>query len=224
MAEGDRRSYRLGLDVGSNSLGWFTIWLDKDGNGVGLGPGGTRIYPDGRDPQSKTSNAVDRRMARGARRRHDRYLTRRSLLMSLLVQHGLMPEDVATRKALEGLDPYEFRAKALDETLPAHHIGRALFHLKSTSRLFVQPENREERRTSPARSSKPPGSCKNSCKPPALARSVSSFTVANAPANMSAPATAAPVRRPSTSSTRRGSFCRMSSTQSGPNRRPIIPR
>ena len=129
MAEGDRRSYRLGLDVGSNSLGWFTIWLDKDGNGVGLGPGGTRIYPDGRDPQSKTSNAVDRRMARGARRRHDRYLTRRSLLMSLLVQHGLMPEDVATRKALEGLDPYEFRAKALDETLPAHHIGRALFHL-----------------------------------------------------------------------------------------------
>ena len=123
------RPYRLGLDAGSNSLGWFVVWLDEKHNPTGLGPGGVRIYPDGRDPQSKTSNAVDRRVARGARRRRDRYLKRRSTLMSLLVAHGLMPEDVAARKVLEALDPYELRAKALDETLPAHHIGRALFHL-----------------------------------------------------------------------------------------------
>lgn len=62
------RPYRLGIDVGSNSLGWFAVWLNKDGEPIGLGPGGVRIYPDGRDPQSKTSNAVDRRVARGARR------------------------------------------------------------------------------------------------------------------------------------------------------------
>jgi len=30
---------------------------------------------------------------------------------------------------LESLDPYELRAKALDEALAAYHIGRALFHL-----------------------------------------------------------------------------------------------
>ncbi len=105
------------------------VWLDDKGEPIGLGPGGVRIYPDGRDPQSGTSNAVDRRMARGARRRRDRYLKRRSVLMSLLAQHGLMPADMVARKALEILDPYELRAKALDETLPAHHIGRALFHL-----------------------------------------------------------------------------------------------
>src|SRR5271169_6539812 len=121
--------YRLGLDLGSNSLGWFVTHLEKRGDRlepVGLGPGGVRIYPDGRDPQSKESNAADRRVARGARRRRDRYLKRRSLLMSLLVKHGLMPEDIAARKELEKLDPYELRAKALDETLPAHHVGRAL--------------------------------------------------------------------------------------------------
>ena len=129
MNVGDKRPYRLGIDVGSNSLGWFVVWLDDKGNATGLGPGGVRIYPDGRDPQSRTSNAVDRRMARGARRRRDRYLKRRSTLMSLLIRHGLMPEDEAARKALEKLDPYELRAKALDETLPAHHVGRALFHL-----------------------------------------------------------------------------------------------
>src|ERR1700693_4117607 len=78
-----RSPYRLGLDVGSNSLGWFIVWLDGEGNPTRLGPGGVRIYPDGRDPQSKTSNAVDRRVARGARRRGDRRFERRGDLLHL---------------------------------------------------------------------------------------------------------------------------------------------
>ena len=73
MIELGKRSYRLGLDVGSNSLGWFVVWLDEKGEPTGLGPGGVRIFPDGRDPQSKKSNAADRRVARGMRRRRDRY-------------------------------------------------------------------------------------------------------------------------------------------------------
>jgi CRISPR-associated endonuclease Csn1 len=128
MARADR-PYRLGLDVGSNSLGWFVAWLDDKGEPIGLGPGGVRIYPDGRDPKSKESNAADRRVARGMRRRRDRYLKRRTNLMSLLIAHGLMPADESVRKALEALDPYELRANALDDALPAHHVGRALFHL-----------------------------------------------------------------------------------------------
>jgi CRISPR-associated endonuclease Csn1 len=123
------RRYRLGIDVGANSLGWFVVWLNDNDEPVGLGPGGVRIFPDGRDPKSKESNAADRRVARGMRRRRDRYLKRRGNLMAQLVKHGLMPADETARKALESLDPYELRAKALDETLPPHHIGRALFHL-----------------------------------------------------------------------------------------------
>jgi CRISPR-associated endonuclease Csn1 len=134
----NRRAYRLGLDLGTNSLGWFVVWLRwnellKRWEPASLGPGGVRVFPDGRDPQSKTSNAVDRRMARGARKRRDRFADRffgrRTELMNALVQHGLMPADEKERKALEALDPYELRAKALDGPLPAHHIGRALFHL-----------------------------------------------------------------------------------------------
>jgi CRISPR-associated endonuclease Csn1 len=123
------RRYRLGIDVGSNSLGWFVVWLNDKDEPTGLGPGGVRIFPDGRDPQSKESNAADRRVARAMRRRRDRYLKRRGNLMAQLIQHGLMPAEETARKALEALDPYELRAKALDETLPAHHIGRALFHI-----------------------------------------------------------------------------------------------
>lgn len=130
------KPYRLGLDLGTNSLGWFLVPLERDGDRwqpAGLGPGGVRVFPDGRDPQSGTSNAVDRRMARGARKRRDRFADpffgRRTLLMQELVRHGLMPADEKERKALEGLDPYELRAKALDGPLPANHVGRALFHL-----------------------------------------------------------------------------------------------
>src|SRR5690242_12650994 len=123
------RRYRLGIDVGANSLGWFVVWLNDKDEPTGLGPGGVRIFPDGRDPKSKESNAADRRVARGMRRRRDRYLQRRGNLLALLVKHGLMPAEEAARKTLESLDPYELRAKALDQTLPPHHIGRALFHL-----------------------------------------------------------------------------------------------
>ncbi len=139
------RSYRLGIDVGSNSLGWFLVWLDREGNPSALGPGGVRIYPDGRDPKSKTSNAVDRRVARGARRRRDRYLKRRKKLMAHLIEHGLMPIEEAARKELEKLDPYELRAKALDGALPPHHIGRALFHLDQR-RGFLSNRKTEKRK------------------------------------------------------------------------------
>ncbi len=123
------RPYRLGLDLGSNSIGWFVIWLDDGSKPCGLGPGGVRIFPDGRDPQSKASNAASRRIARGMRRRRHRYLKRRERLMDQLVCFGLMPADEAARKQLEERDPYELRADALDCRLPLHHVGRALFHL-----------------------------------------------------------------------------------------------
>lgn len=131
------RAYRLGLDLGTNSLGWFMVWLKRDQDGrfhpLELGAGGVRVFPDGRDPQSGTSNAVDRRTARSARRRRDRfadrYFGRRSELIKTLVRHGLMPEDAQERAALAALDPYELRSKALAGPLPTHHVGRAIFHL-----------------------------------------------------------------------------------------------
>lgn len=134
--------YRLGLDVGSNSIGWFMVILNDANEPIELGPGGVRIFPDGRDPQTQASNAAERRVARGARRRRDRYLQRRGDLISALVALGLMPEDKAAQKQLENLtqsnpddpkpkvvSPYALRARAVSEELPLHHLGRALFHL-----------------------------------------------------------------------------------------------
>ena len=129
MTESNVKKYRLGLDLGTNSIGWAAVSLDENGEPSGLLDMGVRIFPDGRDAQSKTSNAVDRRLARGQRRRRDRYLQRRGDLMQALIEFGLMPEDQAQRKSLESRDPYKLRTRALDEPLEPYELGRALFHL-----------------------------------------------------------------------------------------------
>ena len=123
---------RLGLDIGTTSIGWWLYKTEGEGPSAricGVIDGGVRIFSDGRDPKSKASLAVDRRAARAMRRRRDRYLRRRATLMKLLAKSGLMPSDPTEAKKLELLDPYELRAKGLDEALPLMHIGRALFHL-----------------------------------------------------------------------------------------------
>ena len=121
--------YRLGLDLGTNSIGWWAVELDQDGIPRSSLGGGSRIFSDGRNPKDQSSLAVQRRVPRGMRRRRDRYLNRRSGLMGFLVAFGLMPDDEAERKALESLDPYALRAAALDRPLAPHELGRALFHL-----------------------------------------------------------------------------------------------
>lgn len=123
---------RLGLDIGTNSIGWWLYATEGSGSTAkitGVIDGGSRIFSDGRDPKSKASLAVDRRAARAMRRRRDRYLRRRTTLMMVLSKSGLMPSDPAKAKALEILDPYALRTNGLDHSLPLEHFGRALFHL-----------------------------------------------------------------------------------------------
>jgi CRISPR-associated endonuclease Csn1 len=121
--------YRLGLDVGANSIGWCVFQLGADDEPDAIVRMGSRIFSDGRDPKTLASNAAERRQARQARRRRDRLLKRRQRLMQALIAGGLMPQSAADRKAIEISDPYTLRAKALDAPLALHEVGRAIFHL-----------------------------------------------------------------------------------------------
>lgn len=60
--------YRLGLDLGTNSIGWAVYSLDEDNEPEKLEDLGARIFSDGRNPKSKEPLAVERRTARGQRR------------------------------------------------------------------------------------------------------------------------------------------------------------
>lgn len=124
-----RIDYRLALDLGANSLGWCVYRLDAQGEPDKIIRMGARIFSDGRDPKTLASRAADRRLARQARRRRDRVLKRRHKLVQALVRHGLMPADGAVRKRLQALDPYDLRARGLDQRLELHELGRALYHL-----------------------------------------------------------------------------------------------
>ena len=125
--------YRLGLDLGTTSIGWCILPLDQAGNVMEWDTvdtlAGSRIFSAGRDPKTGASLAVDRRVARAQRTRRDRYLRRRARLMRELAEAGLMPSTPGEQKALEGLDPFELRARGLDARLDRTELGRALFHL-----------------------------------------------------------------------------------------------
>ncbi len=118
---------RLGLDMGTNSIGWCLY------DGDTIRDMGVRIFSDGREPSKGgmpgASLAVTRRAARAMRRRRDRYLGRRDALLRALIAVGLMPEHTAEAKKVAALDPYPLRAKGVSEKLTPHEFGRVLFHL-----------------------------------------------------------------------------------------------
>ena len=153
MATANDVHYRLGLDVGTNSIGWAAVELNDDDEPCGILRMGVRVFPDGRNPKDESSNAVKRRTARGQRRRRDRYLKRRDDLMRALIQFGLMPQDESTRKDLEKHDPYAIRARALDDRLEPHELGRAIFHLnqrrgfKSNRKASGAEDEKEAKKT-----------------------------------------------------------------------------
>lgn len=124
-----REKYRLGLDLGTNSIGWAAVALDDHDEPRSVLDMGVRVFSDGRNPKDGTSLAMQRRMPRGQRRRRDRYLRRRDRLMDALTVSGLMPPDGREGKKLAKSDPYDLRARALAGPLEPHELGRALFHL-----------------------------------------------------------------------------------------------
>ncbi len=121
--------YRLALDLGSTSLGWAMVLLNGDRTPCAMIRAGVRIFSDGRNPKDGASLALTRREARAMRRRRDRLLKRKARMQRLLIEHGFFPADEAARKALELLNPYELRAKGLDEALTPAEVARALFHI-----------------------------------------------------------------------------------------------
>lgn len=121
--------YRLSLDMGSSSIGWALINLNREMEPTGIIKTGVRIFSDGRTADSKVPMAVQRREARQARRMRDRTLRRMQILSDALKECGLLSMDDEVRQKYALLNPYELRVRALDEQLEPYAAGRAIFHL-----------------------------------------------------------------------------------------------
>ena len=134
--------YRLGIDLGSSSLGWCCLQIQED-RVINILDIGVRIYPDGRNDQNKDPLCVARREFRGSRTRLRRFKLRQKQLIADLQDGGLLPKKLSEFKALEHLNPYELRAKAIHEKISLFELGRAIFHLNQR-RGFLS--NRHEKR------------------------------------------------------------------------------
>lgn len=131
-------SWRLGLDLGTNSIGFAVV---EKGEApwpfsiTSIGDLGARIYSDGRNPKDKQSLAAMRRGPRQMRKTRDRGKNRNDRLIAELRACGLAPDPCASDeesddiKDLLASDPWILRTRGLDERLTPHELGRALTHM-----------------------------------------------------------------------------------------------
>lgn len=133
--------YAIGLDVGTNSIGWSVI-KEKDGEPVEFIDCGSRIFIRSVEKnKSSTPKNRKRRESRLHRRQVQRRSRRKSRLRNYLILKGFLPEvlknNPTPEEELNRLgNPYVIRAKALDEELTPHEFGRAILHL-GTRRGFL---------------------------------------------------------------------------------------
>jgi CRISPR-associated endonuclease Csn1 len=149
-------TYRLGLDMGSGSIGWAAV-LESDREPTQILAMGVRRFEAGVQgdiEQGKDeSRATARREARGPRRLTWRRQYRLRKLFRLLQTMDLLPPsrddshderhrvlaefDRQFRQSPQCRDPqaahcmlpYLLRARALDQKLSRHELGRAVYHL-----------------------------------------------------------------------------------------------
>ena len=118
----------LGLDLGTNSIGWALI----DNENQHIIDLGVRIFPEGINELGKgdkeESKMAARRQARGMRRQYDRRRRRKIKLKNWLKRNVYWPAQ-SEYDSFMALDPYKLRAKGLEEGLSAKELSRVLYHL-----------------------------------------------------------------------------------------------
>lgn len=123
----------LGLDLGTNSIGWALVGHDENGEPQNLEACGVRIFQEAVEAKTRTPKNHARRQARQARKLVARRKIRRDTLLKELVRQNMLPADESNRHALFSDDkergPYSLRKRGLDEMLSLHEFGRVLFHL-----------------------------------------------------------------------------------------------
>ena len=124
----------LGLDLGTNSIGWALLETGNNGKANRIIDLGSRIFIKAVEEKTPTPKNAKRRNARLARRVVQRRARRKQRMLNYLIKLGLLPKELQGHTQPEILlnqlgDPYQLRAKGLDYPLSSHEMGRVLLHL-----------------------------------------------------------------------------------------------
>ncbi len=142
----------LGLDLGTNSIGWAIV--DQDGDEFSLFDKGARIFSEGvkYDNGKEASRAAERTNYRSARKIKFRRKLRKYETLKVLAKNGMCP---LTEKEVENyrksgfkdyplkpefikwlrtsdvdqINPYLLRDKASKEKIALEEVGRAFYHI-----------------------------------------------------------------------------------------------
>ncbi len=103
MKNKNKNPYILGLDVGSNSIGWAVVdCIKEEGDHKGIYAGykptslralNSRIFLEMVEAKTRVPKNQKRREKRGARKRRSFYKRRREKLVRILIDKRLLPED-----------------------------------------------------------------------------------------------------------------------------------
>lgn len=124
----------LGLDLGTTSIGWALV---KEGENADIIKTGVRVIPLSTDEiqnfdkgKSITTNA-DRTLKRSARRNLQRYKLRRTHLIKLLIENGLISNETILGEVGNSstFETYNLRAKAVNERVELTEFARILLML-----------------------------------------------------------------------------------------------
>lgn len=125
----------LGLDLGTNSIGWAVVNADENEKPISIESMGSRIVPLTADDTNEFTkgNAISKNQSRTekrtARKGYDRYQLRRNKLTLELRKLNMLPDEQLIK--LQPLELWQLRANAATEghklTLP--EIGRVLYHI-----------------------------------------------------------------------------------------------
>lgn len=161
----------LGLDLGTNSLGWSIIEDQK------IVDAGVVIFEQGipldQGKEAATSPAADRRVFRAMRRLKFRRRLRKYHTLKVLIENGMCPLTmdelkhwirkgnfpIDNRDFIQWLNstleknPYAYRANAVRDPLPPMELGRAFYHLAlrrgfKSSRKDAAPEDENDKNLS----------------------------------------------------------------------------
>ncbi|MHB8262533.1 MAG: type II CRISPR RNA-guided endonuclease Cas9 [Acidimicrobiales bacterium] len=146
--------YILGLDLGTNSLGWAAIGIDDNESPTHILGAGVRIFTQGTEGDiaggKDESRNKKRRTARLSRRQTMRRQRRKHKIFRILQEAGLLPSEGEIGEIIAALDkgfldvyssqgiarseisttlPYYLRAQALERKLERYELGRVFYNL-----------------------------------------------------------------------------------------------
>lgn len=150
------RKYSLGLDIGTSSVGWAVLDLDKKR----IHDLGVRIFERPEDPQNGDSLAKPRRDARSARRRLKRRRQRLNHLKQFFIDQNILTKDrveevLDYKSDFNKLDVYGLRTKALTEELSPEELLKVLYQIAKrrgfkSNRKVVEESDKEGGRVTSA--------------------------------------------------------------------------